>query len=81
MAVPRTSHHSVNKDPTVLPNLTSNEARIIGCLMEKSVVTPELYLLTLNAPSQGEQGDGEKPPIASKIGIKSFTSTSLRRKF
>jgi uncharacterized protein YceH (UPF0502 family) len=30
-------------------NLTANEARIIGCLMEKSVVTPDQYPLTTNA--------------------------------
>ena len=33
----------------VLPNLTADEARVIGCLMEKSVVTPDHYPLTLNA--------------------------------
>jgi len=38
-----------NEDPPVPPNLTANEARIIGCLMEKSVVTPDQYPLTLNA--------------------------------
>ena len=30
-------------------NLSANECRIIGCLMEKSVTTPEQYPLTLNA--------------------------------
>ena len=30
-------------------DLTANEARIIGCLMEKSVVTPDQYPLTTNA--------------------------------
>jgi len=29
--------------------LTSNEARVIGCLMEKSVITPDQYPLSLNA--------------------------------
>ena len=27
-------------------NLSANEARVIGCLMEKSVVTPDQYPLT-----------------------------------
>ena len=29
--------------------LTANEARVIGCLMEKSVITPDQYPLSLNA--------------------------------
>jgi uncharacterized protein YceH (UPF0502 family) len=29
--------------------LTPNEARVIGCLMEKSVITPDQYPLSLNA--------------------------------
>ncbi len=33
----------------MLTKLTDIEARIIGCLMEKSVITPEQYPLTLNA--------------------------------
>jgi len=33
----------------VLPELNEVEARIIGCLIEKSVVTPNQYPLTLNA--------------------------------
>jgi uncharacterized protein YceH (UPF0502 family) len=31
----------------MLLNLSANEVRVIGCLMEKSVVTPEQYPLTL----------------------------------
>lgn len=31
------------------PPLTPLEARILGCLMEKSIVTPDVYPLTLNA--------------------------------
>ena len=33
----------------VLPELNDREARVIGCLIEKSVVTPDQYPLTLNA--------------------------------
>lgn len=28
---------------------TPNEARVLGCLMEKAVITPEQYPLSLNA--------------------------------
>ncbi|PSB90127.1 DUF480 domain-containing protein, partial [Photobacterium damselae subsp. damselae] len=30
-------------------NFSQNEARIIGCLLEKEVTTPDQYPLTLNA--------------------------------
>lgn len=33
----------------MLLNLSAIEARIIGCLIEKSVITPDQYPLTLNA--------------------------------
>ena len=33
----------------MLPELTEIEARVIGCLIEKSIVTPDQYPLTLNA--------------------------------
>jgi uncharacterized protein YceH (UPF0502 family) len=33
----------------MLPKLTDTEARVIGCLMEKAVTTPNQYPLTLNA--------------------------------
>lgn len=33
----------------MLPQLNDKEARVIGCLIEKSVVTPDQYPLTLNA--------------------------------
>ncbi len=33
----------------MLPEFSDTEARIIGCLIEKSVVTPDLYPMTLNA--------------------------------
>ncbi len=33
----------------MLPELNAIETRVIGCLIEKSVLTPDLYPLTLNA--------------------------------
>jgi len=33
----------------VLPHFDATEARVIGCLIEKSIVTPDQYPLTLNA--------------------------------
>ncbi len=33
----------------MIPTLSEHELRVLGCLMEKSVITPEQYPLTLNA--------------------------------
>ena len=46
----------------MLPNLTANEARVIGCLMEKSVITPDQYPLTLNSLTNAcNQKSGRNP--------------------
>ena len=37
------------EESQVLQALEDVEIRIIGCLIEKSVVTPDMYPLTLNA--------------------------------
>jgi uncharacterized protein len=47
----------------VLPNLNSNEARVIGCLMEKSVVTPDQYPLTLNALTAACNQKSSRDPV------------------
>ncbi len=57
--------HQRNEDPRVLPNLTANEARVIGCLMEKSVVTPEQYPLTLNALTNACNQKSSRNPVMS----------------
>jgi len=49
----------------VLPNLTANEARVIGCLMEKSVVTPDQYPLTLNALTNACNQKSSRDPVMS----------------
>src|ERR1700739_4046740 len=36
-------------DATMKIELTSNEARVIGCLIEKQITTPDQYPLSLNA--------------------------------
>jgi len=53
----------------VLPEFSDIEARIIGCLIEKSVVTPDLYPLTLNAVTNGcNQKSGRNPVMALQQG-------------
>jgi uncharacterized protein YceH (UPF0502 family) len=49
----------------MLPELTANEARLIGCLMEKSVVTPEQYPLTLNALTNACNQKSARDPVMS----------------
>ena len=46
-------------------NLSANEARIIGSLMEKSVTTPEQYPLTLNALTNACNQKSSREPVIS----------------
>jgi uncharacterized protein YceH (UPF0502 family) len=45
--------------------LTANEARIIGCLMEKSVITPDQYPLSLNALVNACNQKSSREPVLS----------------
>jgi uncharacterized protein YceH (UPF0502 family) len=50
-------------------NLGENVARVIGCLIEKSVTTPDQYPLTLNAlTSACNQKSGRSPVMALQQG-------------
>ena len=46
-------------------NLSANEVRIIGCLMEKSVTTPDQYPLTLNALTNACNQKSSRDPVMS----------------
>jgi uncharacterized protein YceH (UPF0502 family) len=46
-------------------NLTENETRVIGCLIEKSVVTPDQYPLTLNALTNACNQKSSRDPVMS----------------
>lgn len=53
----------------MLPEFSDTEARIIGCLIEKSIVTPDLYPLTLNALVNAcNQKSGRSPVMALQQG-------------
>ncbi|MEM8769339.1 MAG: DUF480 domain-containing protein [Pseudomonadota bacterium] len=43
--------------------LTDREARVIGCLMEKSVITPDQYPLTLNALANACNQKSSRDPV------------------
>ncbi|HUV23309.1 MAG TPA: DUF480 domain-containing protein [Gammaproteobacteria bacterium] len=59
-------------------NLSANECRIIGCLMEKSVTTPEQYPLTLNALVNAcNQKSARTPVMALSQGTVQHTVRSL----
>ena len=53
----------------MLQALSDKEARVIGCLIEKSVVTPDQYPLTLNALTNAcNQKSGRSPVMALQQG-------------
>ncbi len=65
----------------MLPNLTANEARVIGCLMEKSVVTPDQYPLTLNALTNAcNQKSSRNPVMSLEQGMVQRTCRDLQAK-
>lgn len=47
----------------MLPELTDKEARVIGCLIEKSIVTPDQYPLTLNALTNACNQKSSRNPV------------------
>lgn len=61
--------------------LTANEARVLGCLMEKSVVTPDQYPLTLNALTNACNQKSSRDPVMSlEPGAVQATIRSLQEK-
>ena len=59
-------------------NLTANEVRVIGCLMEKSVITPDQYPLTLNALTNAcNQKSGRGPVMSLQQGVVQRTVRDL----
>ena len=49
----------------MLPQLEDIEARVIGCLIEKSIVTPDQYPLTLNALTNACNQKSSRDPVMS----------------
>jgi uncharacterized protein YceH (UPF0502 family) len=61
--------------------LTANECRVIGCLIEKSVVTPDQYPLTLNALTNAcNQKSGRNPVLSLQKGVVQRTVRDLEGK-
>lgn len=49
----------------MLPQLDAIEARVIGCLIEKSITTPDQYPLTLNALTNACNQKSSRDPVMS----------------
>lgn len=65
----------------MLQELNANEARVIGCLIEKSIVTPDQYPLTLNALTNAcNQKSGRNPVMAMSPGEVQHTVRTLEEK-
>ncbi|HEY4192638.1 MAG TPA: DUF480 domain-containing protein [Mesorhizobium sp.] len=66
---------------TDLPHLTPVEARILGCLLEKQLLTPDVYPLTLNAlQSAANQKTSREPVMALEQVDINRTLKSLEEK-
>jgi len=62
-------------------NLSPNETRVIGCLMEKSIVTPDQYPLTLNALINAcNQKSSRNPAMSLTQGVVQHTVRELESK-
>lgn len=65
----------------MLQELTDIEARVIGCLIEKSIVTPDQYPLTLNALTNAcNQKSSREPVMNLSQGEVQHTIRSLEQK-
>lgn len=66
----------------MLPTLSDNEARVVGCLIEKSIVTPDQYPLTLNALTNAcNQKSGRNPVMSLQQGEVQRAVRDLETKF
>lgn len=52
-------------DTTAAPHLNPVEARVLGCLIEKKALTPEVYPLTLNALQLAANQKTSREPVMS----------------
>ena len=58
--------------------LTPEEVRIMGCLMEKEVTTPDQYPLTLNALRNAcNQKSSREPVMSLEAGLVEKTARQL----
>jgi len=71
-------HGSLEKKPTRV-SLSFEEARVLGCLLEKEATTPDHYPLTLNAlVSACNQSSSREPVVAFDSALVEQTMEDLR---
>jgi len=67
------------------PHLTALEVRVRGCLMEKQLLTPDVYPLTLNAVVAACNQKSNRDPVlelepgAVGLGLQAFVRVQLAR--
>ena len=70
-----------NEKPMIPLDLTDHEIRVLGCLMEKSVTTPDQYPLTLNALTNAcNQKSGRDPVMSLSQGNVQHTIRALEER-
>ena len=63
-------------------NLTPEEVRVIGCLMEKAMTTPDQYPLTLNALTNACNQKSSRDPVMNlQPGVVQRTARQLEEKY
>jgi len=62
-------------------DLSPNEIRVIGCLMEKAVLTPDTYPMTLNALTNACNQKSSRDPLMNlSQGVVQHTARELEKK-
>lgn len=57
--------HTDAQNPAELPQLSPQQARVLGCLIEKEATTPEAYPLTVNAAQAAANQKTARDPLMS----------------
>ena len=57
--------HTDAHSPAELPQLSAQQARVLGCLIEKEATTPEAYPLTVNAAQVAANQKTAREPLMS----------------
>lgn len=70
-----------SNEATLIPTLTDNEARVLGCLLEKAATTPEQYPLTANAAMVAANQKTSRDPLMDlELGAVGHTLRTLEDK-
>ncbi len=84
----RNSSHTVTESffPLMKPTLNPNEIRVLGCLIEKAITTPDYYPLSINALTSAANQKSNRDPVVTltetevQQAIDSLTRQTLVRR-